>query len=75
MRTFLTKMNKNQRFLSTFFQVLAQMVLSGCVRPTTGSAMMGNSSFDQAQDIAQDLRFASACANNRASLQDSSNSG
>ena len=35
------------------------MVLSGCVRSTMGSAVMGNNSFD----FAQDLRFASACAN------------
>ena len=37
------------------------MVLSGCVWSTMGSAVMGNSSFD----FAQDLRFASACANDR----------
>jgi len=45
-------------------------MLSGCIKSTIGLAVMGNSSFDssfaQAQDIAQDFRFAPACANLRA---------
>ena len=55
------KLTRNIRKYSKILQVLAQMVLSGCIRSIIGSAVMGNSSFD----FAQDLRFASACANDR----------
>jgi len=48
------KLTRNIRKYSKILQVLAQMVLSGCVWSTIGSAVMGNSSFD----FAQDLRFA-----------------